>query len=426
MKKAFFILTLSTFSGAALTFATQVFLARVLPQSEFGEFFAALSLVTLIAPLGGFGAGAFMLKVFGEEGWAAIRWLRPLLNFTIFSCFIALLIICNWALLFEDSQLNSRILYFLSLIIIAQVTLEHSSAIFQIEGKYEKLAMLQFLPHAMRFLLIFLVWLACRDEINALMTAGIYSLTAIITIAIGWTVTKRATQGNIALIGHTQYNKSSVYRSIPSAINTFKQSWPFGLAGISHLIYFQSNIVIVQYMLGNELAGQYSIAMTIMTAVYLFPGIIYQKILLVKIHIWANHDKEKLITAYRFGNAVMLATGITISLTLMIIAPHIISFLFGDTFSTTIKILGILALSVPLRFVASNVGSVLVTKNNIKKKVHCMSVVAIMNIGMNIIFTSEYGVVGTAYSSVLTEAFLVCAYLWAAKKFVFSKSNDLC
>src|SRR3546814_7151118 len=60
----------------------------------------------------------------------------------------------------------------------------------------------------------------------------------------------------------------------------------------------------------DEAAGVYNVAFVIMSAVYLIPSVIYQKFLLPKIHIWANHDQETFVKAYEKGRLFMFLTGI--------------------------------------------------------------------------------------------------------------------
>src|SRR3546814_5217311 len=60
----------------------------------------------------------------------------------------------------------------------------------------------------------------------------------------------------------------------------------------------------------DEAAVVYNVAFVIMSAVYLIPSVIYQKFLLPKIHIWANHDQETFVKAYEKGRLFMFLTGI--------------------------------------------------------------------------------------------------------------------
>src|SRR5690554_3415947 len=79
------LLWASSMLGAGVTFFTQVLIARWVGVSDFGEFSSALAVVTMVSPLAGFGIQAFWLKVFGEEGVAAMRWIGGSLRFALFS-----------------------------------------------------------------------------------------------------------------------------------------------------------------------------------------------------------------------------------------------------------------------------------------------------------------------------------------------------
>src|SRR3546814_19726784 len=46
------------------------------------------------------------------------------------------------------------------------------------------------------------------------------------------------------------------------------------------------------------------------TTLFRSPSVIYQKFLLPKIHIWANHDQETFVKAYEKGRLFMFLTGI--------------------------------------------------------------------------------------------------------------------
>src|SRR5687767_12146338 len=75
--KAISLLWVGSLAGAGFAFLTQVFLARKLGSNDFGAFSSALTTITLLAPLAGFGISQYWLKAFGQEGWAAKRWLKP-------------------------------------------------------------------------------------------------------------------------------------------------------------------------------------------------------------------------------------------------------------------------------------------------------------------------------------------------------------
>jgi len=425
MRKALAILTVSTFFGAGIAFVTQVFLAKNLPPAEFGAFASALSLVTIISPVSGFGVGAFWLKAFGQEGRNGLRWLVPSLNFTVISSALAIAIIWGWALIAPHDDLSRNILLALSLSTVAQGMLENASALLQLEEKYFYLSICQIFPHIFRISFLMVWALIFANEITAMHVGGIYFGVALLTVCLGWGVVVHACRKGVALKGDSSYKLRGTPSDKPTKMDVFEQTWPFGVSGIFYLVYFQSSVVLVRYVLGNEMAGQYSIAIMIMAAVYIVPGVLYQKILLPDIHRWAHHDEAKLRVVYRHGNRTMLLSGIVAGVVLYLISPFIILLLFGSNFSGVGNLLSIMAIAVPLRFIATSAGSMLVTGENIKIKIKCMGMVALFSLAVNVFLMKLYGIYGAAWAAVLTEIFLVVVYLYAARKFVFERKSGV-
>src|SRR6478735_5860750 len=89
----------ATGAGALIGFLTQTLLARELGPSAYGLFASSVVTVTMIAPLAGFGLTQFRLKVYGVEGWAAHRWIKPSLQFMLATTLLACGGLASWALL---------------------------------------------------------------------------------------------------------------------------------------------------------------------------------------------------------------------------------------------------------------------------------------------------------------------------------------
>src|SRR6185503_3251090 len=93
------MLGIATATGAVMVFLTQTLLARELGPSAYGLFASSLATVTMIGPLAGFGLTQFRLKVYGVEGWAAHRWIKPSLQFMLATTLLAGGSLVAWALL---------------------------------------------------------------------------------------------------------------------------------------------------------------------------------------------------------------------------------------------------------------------------------------------------------------------------------------
>jgi len=177
--KAVSFLWLGSLTGAGFAFLTRVLLARELGKADFGIFAAALSTVTLLSPLAGFGVQGFWLKIFGQEGAHAVRWLPGSFRFVKLSTGFVVLTLCGWAMWGPHDPITSIILLILSLYIPGQLAIDLVSGKLQLEERYISLALWQLLPHLARMLLVGGVALVnSRLKINAV--AYSYSAVAMV------------------------------------------------------------------------------------------------------------------------------------------------------------------------------------------------------------------------------------------------------
>lgn len=419
-------LWLGSIFGAGCAFLTQVLLARELGPANFGVFAAALGMVTLVTPLACFGIGGFWLKAFGQEGWQAMRWLRRSFLFAAITTTLVLAALFAWAVLGPHDATTSGLLVVLSAYLLGQAAVELVSAKLQLEERYLALALWQFLPHLLRLLLVAMLAVAAVKLMTLHSVAYAYALISVGVFVVGAFFMWRMYCGQLTLKGHGELSANTMPSApLASMRQVAAQSWPFGLAGVFYLIYFQSDIILLKYITGDEAAGIYNVAFVIMAAVYILPSVIYQKFLLPKIHRWANHDRERFYQVYRRGTFMMLALGLLAMLAIWLLASWGIQFLFGKNYMGAISPLNILALAAPIRFVATSVGSVLVTKEHMRRKVWFMAITALINIAINLFLIPEYGMNGAAMATVVSDLGLLLLYVYSAKYHVFRKEKEV-
>jgi O-antigen/teichoic acid export membrane protein len=248
----------------------------------------------------------------------------------------------------------------------------------------------------------------------------IFSLVSLLFIVIGTVYLWNMYVGKWQLKGHIEKENSGITPPSPRPIELIKSIWPFGLATFFYIIYYQSDIVFLKYMVGDHAAGYYNVAFSIMAAIYLFPGVIYQKYLLPKMHRWANQDEDKFFQVYSYGNKAMLILGVVGMFGIWSTGFWAIPLLFGSEYQDSILILNILALSTPLIFLAFNSGATLVTKDYMRIKVKYMGVTALINIILNVLLIPIYQEVGAAVATVLSNFLLMVLFHHGAKNYVFN------
>lgn len=419
------LLWFSSILGGACTFLIQVLLARQLTPNDFGIFSASYSFVSLFLPLAGFGVAQLWLKVYGNEGYAAKRWVKASLRLVAINSLMVVSLILLWAILGPNNSSSQYVLSLLVLHMIGLVILELMIAKYQLEGRFTLISYWQFFPNLLR--LIFLLSIALITQVNLEQASLVYACIGLGLIVVGVRQLYGMFCGHLYLeIQDTQsYNemgKTLRVSDIDSIrlSSVFDKAWPFGFAAFFQLIYYQSDIILLKYLAGNDVAGVYNVAFVVLAVVFILPSVIYQKFLMPKIHYWANHENDLLLMAYRKGKKYMLILGVSSCLIIAGTSSYIVLWLFGSEYLGAEVLLNILVWSIPFVFMSYNSGAVLITKHHVYRKVKYMGVVAMLNVILNVIFIPFYGAEGAAMTTVASNFILFCLYSFAMKRYVFS------
>ena len=402
----------SSFLVSLIAFVIQAILARLLGAHEYGLLASALASAMLVASLIGFGIPQLWLRMFGRDGWKAMGCVSPSMAIVFVNALISMLII----ILFELSPLQAGFgnSIFLILVVhaIGQVFIEFTLVKFQLEEKYVRLSVFQLFPPLFRLFFVVLLALFFSDWATAYNVAVIYAFVSVFVIAFGSYHIRKIVVGSFALVGHKRDNELKAYK-----ISTMlSESWPFGMLGILNFVYFQGAILIMQYFATPEEVGQYSVALSIMIALYLVPTVLYQKFLLPKLHRWHIQDYEKLLNIYRKGNVVMLVLGSFSMVAIWASAWVMIPFVFGESYVGAVNVINVLALCAPIQFLISSISASLLTHENTKNKCLILVLAVLVHIALCLFFIHAYGSLGAAYSTVVSSLVLLCGYKYIAKR----------
>lgn len=402
--------------GAALSFLMQALIAQKLTVDEFGYFSSSYAMVGLLVPIAGFGVAQYWFKVFGQYGKSAIVYIKPSLKLLLINAFFICLMLIFWAGVERNNAFSGYVISFLFIHLIGQVLLEVISTRYQLEENYSLIFYIQCMPHLLRILVLISLMYILSGNISPAFVALAYAVAAIFIMVFTIKPLKGFILGDFTLSGH-KWNALDLIKVDTRTI--YKESWPFAFATLFHLIYFQSDIILLKYLKGDQDAGYYSISFMILAAILIFPSVVYQKVLMPRLHRWAHSEHKKFYSVYKIGNITMAVVGIICMLITWLLSPFFIPLFFGEKYDSSIELLNITAISIPLLYIASSVGAVLATKENMRIKVKVMFVVAVINISLNVIFIPVYGATGAAITTVISNFLLLTGYFFVAKKFVF-------
>ncbi|WP_368564205.1 lipopolysaccharide biosynthesis protein [Pseudoxanthomonas sp. UTMC 1351] len=398
------MLWLATMAGAFFVFLAQAILARRLGPHEYGLFASSLATVSMVAPLAGFGLSQFRLRVYGAEGWQGDRWLSSSLWFTTLTTLLAIGSIVAWALLGAPVDAATRAtLLLLTPVVLGLLGINLVGSKWRLEDRYGALASLHLMMPAGRLLVALLALLVPMTAYSAAVGYGVVGL---LVAAISYPPTRAMLSGQMQLRGHGPRVEGPMPAD-PGIAELWREAWPYGVAAILYPVFFQVSTVLVKYINGDTQAGRYGIAMAVMTAIYLLPSTIYQKFLLSKLHRWAVHDQPKFWRVYHQGNIGMLLLGLGTGLGLAASAPWLVPWIFGEDYRLVARILMVLAICVPIRFLSTSVGSALLTGGHMRYRVRAMTWATIAAVVLNVLLIPEFNEFGAAAATVAAEILLL-------------------
>jgi O-antigen/teichoic acid export membrane protein len=409
------MLGIATAVGAGMVFATQTLLARELGPPAYGLFSSSLATVTMIAPLAGFGLTQFRLKVYGVEGWTANRWLMPSLRFTYFTTALAFVILVAWALLIAPHNGTRFALLVLSPVILSLLAIELMSNKLRLEERFGEMALWQMAIPASR--LVVALALLLVPQLTGRFVAVGYSAIAMAVSIAAFPQSRQMMRGDMALHGHGPRPAEFPELPAPRTTEVWSQAWAYGVFAVLYPVFFQISTILLKYLHSDAQAGMYSIALAVMTAIYLIPATIYQKYLLSKLHRWAAHNPHKFWAVYRQGNIAMFALGVAISVALVVVSPWVVPIVFGERYRGVIHILFILALCPPIRFLSTSMGSALLTEDHMRYRVYAMGVATAVAVVLNVLLIPRFSGDGAAFATVAGELVLLLGTIWGVRRF---------
>jgi O-antigen/teichoic acid export membrane protein len=294
---------------------------------------------------------------------------------------LAFALLFAWALLIAPPNGTRFALLVLSPVMLSLLAIELMSNKLRLEERFGEMALWQMAIPASR--LVVAIALLLVPQLTGRFVAVSYGVIALLVSLAAFPQTRQMMRGDMDLHGHGPRPAEIPDQTAPRATEVWSQAWAYGVFAVLYPVFFQVSTILLKYLHSDAQAGMYSIALAVMTAIYLIPATIYQKYLLSKLHRWAAHNPQKFWAVYRQGNVGMFLLGVAISVALVIVSPWVVPIVFGERYRGVIDILLILALCPPIRFLSTAMGSALLTEDHMRYRVYAMAVATAITIALN-------------------------------------------
>lgn len=188
-------------------------------------------------------------------------------------------------------------------------------------------------------------------------------------------------------------------------------SWPLLLSGIAIVIYMKIDQIMLGQMVGDEAVGIYSAAVRISEVWYFIPtmivGSVFPAILEAKKRSEAQYY-QRLQHLYD----LMVWLSVAVALPMTFLSTPIVTLLFGESFSASGTVLAIHIWASVFVFLGVASGKWFLAENRLMLSFYRAALGAVVNIILNFLLIADYGPVGAAVATVISQA--TAAFLFDA------------
>ena len=199
---------------------------------------------------------------------------------------------------------------------------------------------------------------------------------------------------------------------LPFARQVVWLALPLGAADILLAVYFRTDQVMVEAMLGAGPAGQYGQAFRILEALSLLPAVVVQGALFPRLARLAASGTGpsffRQIVVWG-GGLTLAATGIAAALSIG--AEPLVVALTGDpAFAPASAALSVLAWTFPLTCIKDTLFVALLARHRHRFAIATFALAVALNVGLNLWSIPAFGIAGASAVTLATEAAVVVAY----------------
>jgi O-antigen/teichoic acid export membrane protein len=200
-------------------------------------------------------------------------------------------------------------------------------------------------------------------------------------------------------------------------------SWPLMLSIVATTIYLKVDQVMITHILGNEANANYAASEKITSIFYTFPFILGTSLFPSIIN---SRNKSIALFDKRYATLLqfLVFCGLLISIGISFLSSDIISFLFKNQYQASSAILKVHIWSSIIVFVNYASTRWIVAEGLEFYAMINSSIGLALNILFNLIFIKEFGVIGAAYATLLSQfiaCYIVPVFLKSTRKLFFTQ-----
>ncbi len=377
-----------------------IYVARYLGAEGFGVLSFALAFTAIFGILANFGLRPLIVREVARNKSLARKYLGNILAMKIILIFIVFGLIFLALNLLDYPSQTIKVVYLVALFMILNAFSEIFNSFFQAFEKVEYISIGMILQSG---LLLSGALFVINRGFDILSFGFLYSFVGLVVLIYSF----------IILIW--KFVKPTIIVDFSFWKSIIKGALPFGLIGVSEIIYHWSDTVMLSAMKGDAVVGWYNAAYRLFLVALLVPSTFYVAIFPVMSRFYISAKNSLKFICWKYFKYITII-GVFIGVGVTLFADEIILTVFGLEYQPSIIALQILIWSAVLIFVNGAFVNLFEAINRQIMITKICGGAAVLNVGLNLLLIPKYSYVGAGIATVMSEFLITLSVIVLASR----------
>lgn len=392
------VLMVSQIVSYILAFFYMIYIARYLGAAGFGILSFALAFTGIFSIFADMGLNTLTVREIARNKSLTGKYFSNVLSMKIILSILTFGLIAVVINLLGYPQETIIVVYFVALSVILTAISGIFNSIFQAHEKMEYQSIGQIINSVLMFAGVFI---AIYYKLSVSGFAFIFFISSAISLLY------------IFVVYIWKFSLSKIEIDLDFWRPTIKEALPFGLTGISGMVYTYIDSVMLSLIQGDEVVGWYNAAYRLILVLLFIPNVINLAVF-PKMSQYYDSSKSSLNLIYERYFKYMIILGIPIGAEITILANKIVLLIFGTEYLPSIIALQILIWTIVFTFAGAAFVQLLQSINKQLIITKISGICVIINIILNIILIPKFSYIGASIATLITEIILVGYVIFAS------------
>jgi len=393
-------ITVSEVLSKGISFFLLIWLARYFGPDNYGKLAFGLSFVALFAFFIDFGFTSIAIREIARDKSKSLKYTNNILAIEAVLGFFVFILICLLSVIFVDSREISFLICLFGVATILDCFTKFLQSVFCAHERMEFVAISRLFQASTLFIVIII---SIFFSISVIDLGYLFIIASIFSLIL------------TLILSRKFFYKFVFNIDLRFLYDILRESWPIGLISFAALFFQSADSVLIGFLKTNLDVGLYNAASRISVGTYFLLGIISSVFMPAISRAFKENSSNfrNIIEKYAMLNFYL---GIPIGVGGFFVAPELINLIYGSNYIQSVDVFRILSLSLIFIFMTAVYGQSLIFLDKQRKFLKSYMIGLILNIFMNILLIPYLGIMGAAFSSIITQALILIIVFFEFRK----------